>query len=132
MHNKIPEYLLDWRGHPKHVVSWSSTRPMEARTFLEDLRQRVPVESLAEYAGKIAFDLAGEKGGQYTLVITEEGVLVDDGLHDDAHCGLEATYETLIRVVRKEENVLMAMMMGKLKVRNQGEMIRYAKILGFM
>ncbi len=104
---------------------------MEARTFLEDLRQRVPAESLADYVGKISFDLAGDKGGQYTLIISETGVLVDDGLHDDAHCGLEATFETLIKVVRKEENVLMAMMMGKLKVRNQ-EMIRYAKILGFM
>lgn len=105
---------------------------MEARTFLEDLRQRVPAESLADYTGKIAFDLGGEKGGQYTLVISESGVLIDEGLHDDAHCGLETSIETLIRIIRKEENVLMAMMMGKLKVRNQGEMIRYARILGFM
>ena len=105
---------------------------MEARQFLEDLRLRIPAEPLADHYGKIAFNLAGDRGGQYTLVISESGALVDEGLHHDAHCGLETTFETLIRIVRKEENVLMAMMMGKLKVKNQGEMIKYARILGFM
>lgn len=105
---------------------------MQARKFLEDLQQRVPAESLAEYSGKIAFDLAGEQGGQYTLVISESGVIIDDGLHDDALCGLQSSFETLTRIIAREENVLMAMMMGKLKVTNQGEMIKYARILGFM
>lgn len=105
---------------------------MEALIFLEDLRQRVPVESLSDYVGKIAFNLSGESGGHYTLVITEVEVLIEVGLHEDATCSLESTIETLNRVIKKEENVLMAMMMGKLKVKNQGEMIRYAKVLGFM
>lgn len=105
---------------------------MIARRFLEDLQQRMPAESLAESGGKITFDLSGDGGGQYTLVIHETGLLIEDGVHEDADCGLVASVDTFMRVVRREENVLMAMMTGKLKVSNQMAMIRYAQILGLM
>ena len=127
--SRIRLFLKEYSGLP---YFYHLNEFMQARQFLEDLRQRVPAESLADYAGKIAFDLAGDQGGQYTLVISESGVVIDEGIHDDAHCGLQASYETLTRIIAREENVLMAMMMGKLKVTNQGEMIKYARILGFM
>lgn len=105
---------------------------MEARQFLESLRDRVPAEALMGENTKIAFDLAGDRGGQFTLVIQETTMIVEEGLHDDAPCGLRAEHETFLRIVNKEENVMMAVMMGRLRIKNQMEMIRYARILGFM
>lgn len=105
---------------------------MEARHFLESLRDRVPAEALIGEKSKIAFDLAGDMGGQFTLLIQEDGLFVEEGLHDDAPCGLKADHQTFLRIVNKQENVLMAVMMGKVRIKNQGEMIKYAKILGFM
>lgn len=105
---------------------------MEAKTFLENLRDRVTLESIEGENSKIAFDLAGDKGGQYTLVIQEARIWLEDGLHDDAPCGLRSEYETFLRIVNKEENVLMAVMSGRLRIKNQMEMMKYARILGFM
>jgi putative sterol carrier protein len=105
---------------------------MEAKFFLENLRDRVQPESLVGEDSKIAFDLAGERGGQFTMIIRETRIWIEDGLHDDAPCGLKSEYDTFLRIVNKEENVMMALMMGRLRIKNQGEMIKYARILGFM
>jgi putative sterol carrier protein len=105
---------------------------MDARSFLESLQERISSEELEGENSRIAFDLHGEKGGQYTLIIHEEGLVIEEGLHDDAPCALRAEFSTFMRIVNKEENVLMAIMMGKLKVKNQMEMLKYAKVLGFM
>ncbi len=105
---------------------------MDARRFLESLSERVPAESLSGESSKIAFDLTGDAGGQYTLVIRENSLWIEEGLHEDAPCGLHADHETFLRIVNRQENVLMAVMMGRLRIRNQVEMIRFARILGFM
>jgi len=105
---------------------------MDARKFLESLKDRVPAEQLVGERSKITFDLSGDLGGQFTLIIQEEGLWVEEGLHDDAPCGLRSDHETFLRIVNKQENVMLAVMMGRLQVRNQMEMMRYARILGFM
>jgi putative sterol carrier protein len=105
---------------------------MNAKIFLESLKERVEPEDILGEQSKIAFDLAGEHGGQYTLVIEYESMTVEHGLHEDASCSVKCEFVTLQRIISKDENVMMAMMMGKLKIKNQMEMIKYAKILGFM
>lgn len=105
---------------------------MDARTFFESLQERVRQEDLLGESSRIAFDLHGDMGGQYTLIIHEERIVIEEGLHEDAPCALRAEFATFMRIVNREENVLMAMMAGKLKIKNQMEMLKYAKVLGFM
>ena len=74
---------------------------MDARKFLESLKDRVPAEQLIGERSKITFDLSGDLGGQFTLIIQEEGLWVEEGLHDDAPCGLRSDHETFLRIVNK-------------------------------
>ncbi|HNG90458.1 MAG TPA: SCP2 sterol-binding domain-containing protein [Saprospiraceae bacterium] len=47
-------------------------------------------------------------------------------------CTVRANTETLTKLLSRDLNPMMAMMTGKLKISNPGEMLKYAKIFGLM
>lgn len=105
---------------------------MNISQFLESLPGRVPPEALAGLDATINFDLTGDDGGQYTLSIHDNTIRHHPGLAESPTCGVKSDHATFVRIINKEENVLMAMFTGKLKIHNQMEMVRFAKILGLM
>lgn len=105
---------------------------MNINQFLESLPGRVPPEALAGLDATINFDLSGDEGGQYTLSIRDNIIRHQMGLAENPTCGVKTDHATFVKIINKEENVLMAMFTGKLKIQNQMEMVRFAKILGLM
>jgi putative sterol carrier protein len=105
---------------------------MTATDFLEGLPAKVKPEAIEGLATVFHFDLEGEGGGQKTLVLKDNTLEAKDGLVDDAKCVVKAKAEDFVKVVSGELNPMMAVLTGKLKISNQSEMIKYAKIFGLM
>ena len=105
---------------------------MTAKEFLMGLPNKVSPEAIAGLTTNFQFDLAGDEGGQYTLKINDGAATIEEGLEGEANCVVKAKGADLMDVVEGRQNPMMAFMMGKIKVTNQGEMLKYAKILGLM
>ena len=89
-------------------------------------------EVLEGHNTRFHFILSGEEGGEVTMSI-EDGVLTsEEGLHGEAKCVVKSSSENLEKLIKKDLNPMMAMLTGKLKISNQSEMLKYAKILGLM
>lgn len=105
---------------------------MTSKEFLYNLETNVSSESLEGKETRFHFDLDGEGGGQYTVQIENEELSVKEGFHGEPSCTVKATSENFMKVIRGELKPLNALLFGKVKVSNQGELIKYAKVFGLM
>ncbi|GAA5222216.1 SCP2 sterol-binding domain-containing protein [Membranihabitans marinus] len=80
------------------------------------------------------FIIKNDSGTDESLTISvEEGKCsAEEGLTGEAKCVVTASDENLAKLLRGELNPMMALLTGKLKISNQAEMLRYAKIFGLM
>lgn len=105
---------------------------MTAAEFLQELPTKVRPELLEGIDTIFHFDLEGEGGGQYTVYVKDGKVNVEQGLNDEPKCVVKTKTETLLGIISKDINPMMAVMTGKIKISNPGELIKYAKIFGLM
>ncbi len=105
---------------------------MDAAAFLEDLKSKVHPEAIAGHDTVFHFDITGDTPAQKTIQIADGKLEVFDGLVGEAKCTVKANGETLLKLATGKENPMMAFMMGKIKISNPGEMMKYAKIFGMM
>jgi putative sterol carrier protein len=104
---------------------------MTAKNFLEELPNKVNPDALKGVNTVFHFNL--DKGGlQKTLKVENGSIQAIDGLIGTANCVVSADSDVLMRIVKGEENPMMAVMMGKIKISNVGEMMKYAKLFGIM
>ena len=105
---------------------------MTAKDFLLKLPNQVKPEVLDGLETRFHFDISGEQGGQYTIAVADGQLTVDEGLVGEAKCTVKAADKTLTALLKREMNPMMALLTGKLKISNQSEMLKYAKIFGLM
>ncbi len=105
---------------------------MTSRDFLYKLPSKVSPGAVEGLETIFHFDLEGEGGGKYTVQVNGGKVSVSDGLNGDASCVVRASEETFNKLISGDLNPMMAVLTGKVKISNQGEMLRYAKIFGLM
>jgi len=105
---------------------------MTSREFLYELPAKVDPAAIDGLETIFHFDLEGEKGGQYTISVADQKVTVSDGLTGEAKCVVRSTGDTFIKLATGELNPMIAILTGKVKISNQGEMLRYAKLFGLM
>ncbi len=105
---------------------------MTSRDFIYGLPAKVPAAAIEGMETTFHFDLTGENGGQYTISIADQKVEVTDGLNGDASCVVSASEDNFVNLAKGDLNPMMAMLTGKLKISNQGEMLKYAKLFGLM
>jgi putative sterol carrier protein len=104
---------------------------MTAQEFLESLPAKVNPDALNGVETTFHFNLDGG-GLQKTVDVKDGKIHLSDGLNGDPKCVVSAKSETLMKLVKGEENPMMAVMMGKVKISNTGEMLKYAKLFGIM
>lgn len=102
------------------------------KNYLNQLPQSVAPEAIADMSTVLHFDISGEEGGLYTLTIDKGQISVAEGLQGDSKSTIKTTAQVFSQLVNKETNPVTALMMGKLKVSNPGEIMKYIKILGLM
>ena len=78
------------------------------------------------------FDFSEDNGGQVTVNLEEGKVNVSEGFTGTPSCTIKCTDENFKKILKKELNPMMAMLSGKLKISNQSEMLKFAKVLGWM
>ncbi len=105
---------------------------MTATEFIHRLPQKASPEALEGVETNFYFDLAGEGGGQYTVVAKDGELRVLDGKQGDTKCTVTAKADQFMNVIRGETNPMMAVMTGKVKISNTGELMKYAKLFGIM
>ncbi len=105
---------------------------MTSREFIYALPDKVPAAAIEGLETKFHFDLEGDNGGQYTIIIADQKVDVTDGLQGEANCVIKAKGDDFVSLAKGDLNPMMAMLTGKLKISNQGEMLKYAKLFGLM
>ncbi|HEY3385656.1 MAG TPA: SCP2 sterol-binding domain-containing protein [Saprospiraceae bacterium] len=105
---------------------------MTSREFLYALPEKVDPAAIDGLETIFHFDLEGDQGGQYTISVADQKVTVSDGLSGEAKCVIRSTGDTFIKLATGELNPMIAILTGKVKISNQGEMLRYAKLFGLM
>ncbi len=105
---------------------------MTAAEFINSLPQKATPEALEGLATLFHFEISGDGGGDFTVEIANGKLTVAPGFSGEPKCTVKTKAETLVKVVRGEENPMSAVMFGKIKISNVGEMMKYAKIFGLM
>ena len=105
---------------------------MTAKEFLLGLPSKVQPEALEGLETTFHFDIEGDGGGQVTVKVKDGSCSAEEGLDGDARCIVSAKEDNLMNVLKGNLNPLMAVLTGKLKISNQKEMLKYAKIFGLM
>ena len=103
---------------------------IDVKEFLFALPSKVPPEAVEGLSTLFHFDIGD--AGSYTIKLDDGKMDVSEGLNGDPACKVTASAETLSKLLSKDLNPMMAMMTGKLKISNPGEMLKYAKMFGLM
>ncbi len=105
---------------------------MTTRELLYGLSAKVSPSALEGLETVFHFDISGDTGGQYTITVADGNMKTEDGLIGDPKCVVRASDENFINLVKGDLNPMMAVLTGKVKISNQGEMMKYARIFGLM
>ena len=104
---------------------------MTAKDFLFSLPDKVNKDAVEGLETLFHFDFGGEEG-KYTLLLNDGVLTASEGHNGEAKCKVNSSEENFIKLVKGDLNPMMALLTGKLKISNQGEMLKYAKIFGLM
>ena len=103
---------------------------MTASEFITRLPEVAPKEALQDMETSFYFDLDGEGGGQYTVQAEGGELKVLDGKVGEPKCTVKTEADRFMKLIRGEGNPMMAVMTGKVKISNTGELLKYAKLFG--
>jgi putative sterol carrier protein len=104
---------------------------IDVKKFLTDLPTKVNPAAIEGLSSLFHFDIDG--AGQYTVALNDGKLDVKEGIHgDNPSCKVTTSTENFAKLLSGDLNPMMAMMTGKLKISNPGEMLKYAKTFGIM
>lgn len=108
---------------------------MNSQTFLLSLPEKVDSNVLEGLETNFQF-IIKQDGGQdpeeVTILVKDGQCTAKKGLEGEPKCVVTASDSDLIKLLKGDLNPMMAILTGKLKISNQGEMLKYAKIFGLM
>ncbi len=105
---------------------------MTAKDFLSSLPEKVNKDAIDGMETTFHFDLAGDEGGQFTLELKDGSLNFKEGLEGEAKCAVKAKAKNFIKLAQGDLNPMMAILTGKIKISDQGEMLKYAKVFGLL
>ncbi len=105
---------------------------MTTKEFLLKLPEKVNTTLLQDVTTCFHFDLSGAEGGQITVEVNNGTMITSEGLNGNPACIIKADSEDLKKIFKGELNPMMTILTGKLKISNQNEMMKFAKLLGWM
>lgn len=100
-------------------------KPEKASEIIKSLPQRFRAEKAVGVNTRFHFEIDGETGGQFTAIVADGICQVEDGLNGEAKCVVRAKATDYEDVELGRTNPQMAVMMGKIKISNLGEMMGF-------
>lgn len=102
-----------------------STTPETAAEIIKSLPERLKVEKAEGIETTFHFKIDGDRGGHFTIELKEQTVTVTEGLEGEANCVVTTTDAVYEDTELGRTNPQMAVMMGKIKISNLGEMMKF-------
>jgi putative sterol carrier protein len=103
---------------------------IDAKEFLFSLPVKANPEALEGLSTCFHFEISDS--GSYTVNLVDGKLDVSEGLTGDPKCAVKTSAESFSKLIQGDLNPMMAIMTGKIKISNPGEMLKYAKIFGLM
>lgn len=100
-------------------------KPEKAADIIKSLPQRFKADKAQGVNTRFHFELEGETGGQFTAIVADGVCTVEEGLNGEAKCVVRAKAVDYEDVEHGRTNPQMAVMMGKIKISNLGEMMGF-------
>ncbi len=100
-------------------------KPEKASDIIKSLPQRFKPEKAQGVNTRFHFEIEGETGGHFTAIVMDGVCTVEDGLNGEAKCVVRAKAIDYEDVELGRTNPQMAVMMGKIKISNLGEMMGF-------
>ena len=99
--------------------------PETAAEIIRSLPTRFKADKADGFAEIFHFDIEGDNGGQFTVVVKDSTCAVSDGHEGEASCKVSSTDSVYEDVELGRTNPQMAVMMGKIKISNIGAMMKF-------
>lgn len=100
--------------------------PETAKEILYSLPGRLKEDKVDDSTeGVFHFHMEGDGGGEFTITVKNKQVTVEEGLHGTATCDVKAKASDYADIELGKTNPQMAFMMGKIKISNLGEMMKF-------
>ncbi|MFZ1495457.1 MAG: SCP2 sterol-binding domain-containing protein [Saprospiraceae bacterium] len=100
-----------------------------SKEFFESISSKVNPAAIEGLNTNLQFEV-DEK--QYTVAIVDGKLNVFESLEGTPKSKVKISEQNLVSLLNGNLNPMMAVFTGKLKIDNQGELLKYAKILGLM
>lgn len=101
-------------------------KPTTAREIVLSLKERFrPEKAEPGYDTVFHLDISGPRGGQFTVRIADGNLTLEEGLHGTPKCIVTAKDETYEDMEWGRTNAQMAVMFGKVKVSDLGEILDF-------
>ncbi len=102
-----------------------SNKMEKASEIIKSLPERFKADKAAGVNTRFHFEIEGETGGHFTAIVVDGICTVEDGLNGEAKCVVRAKATDYEDVELGRTNPQMAVMMGKIKISNLGEMMGF-------
>jgi acyl-CoA dehydrogenase len=117
--------------HPQEKKSLKTkpetmSTPTTAKEILLSLPSRLKADKAADIDTLFHFKVAGPNGGEFTVVVKDGVCTVTEGLTGEAKCVVNTQDSVYEDVELGRTNPQMAVMTGKIKINNIGEMMKFA------
>ncbi len=112
-------------NNPTNTNHQTSNNMEKASEIIKSLPQRLKADKVAGVNTVFHFDIEGDTGGQFTAAIADGVCKVEEGLNGEAKCIVRAKASDYEDVELGRTNPQMAVMMGKIKISNLGEMMGF-------
>ena len=99
--------------------------PETVAEIFQTLPRRFRADKAGDYETVIHFDISGKEGGLFTVHIHDGVCEVKEGLHGEPKCVVKTKDKTYRDIELGKANPQMAFMMGKIKVSNVSEMLKF-------
>ncbi len=104
-------------------------KPDTARDIVLSLKERFrPEKAEPGYETVFHLDISGDRGGQFTVRIADGSINIEEGLHGEAKCTVSTKDETYEDTEWGRTNAQMAVMFGKIKVSDLGEILDFVPL----
>ena len=91
-------------------------KPNTVEEFFQVLPDKLDPDAAEGLDAVYQFDLSGDQGGQYYMLISEGSCRVTRGLHTDPHVTLSLSGEDCVRVLNGQLKGMAVAMSGRLRI----------------
>lgn len=105
---------------------------MTAKEFILSIPDKVDSRKLEGVDTNFQFDVSGERGGQFTVIVKDGQVQALEGFEGQAKCVISGSDKSMFDLLNGKLNPMMALLTKKVRVSDKQELMKNARIIGLI